>query len=470
MKGLWHRRSFQYGAGTVWLAVIAVVIAVAINYLASQERRRLDLTEGKLYSLSGQTVKVLKNLEMEIKVTGFFREGSEGRIRDLLTEFRYHSDKVSFTFVDPDKNPAMARRYGIRVYDTTVFEAGDREEKVNGQDEKSLANALVKVTREKKKVLYFTEGHGEGQTDVIAKDGFSIVRDRCRDLNYEVKTLVIAQEGTIPENCEVLLVLGPKTAFLESETKLVRGYLKAGGKALFMLDPGQGAGLEDLVKEWHINLGDDFVVDASGIGSLFGVDYSMPIAAEYGVHDITEQHEGVMTLYPLARSVRIDEDNLPAGWQGRDLMKTSQRAWAETDLTPLRAPSAQPEYDPDVDQIGPVPMAAAIMAPVGDDASLATGEEGQVESKRKTRLVVFGDSEFANNQFFDIQGNGDLFMNSVNWLAEEEDLIDIQPKTAGYNPIALRGRDGTVIAWLSLVALPFAVLLSGIGVWWWRRR
>ena len=97
---------------------------VAINYLASQERRRLDLTEGKLYSLSGQTVKVLKNLEMEIKVTGFFREGSEGRIRDLLTEFRYHSDKVSFTFVDPDKNPAMARRYGIRVYDTTVFEAG----------------------------------------------------------------------------------------------------------------------------------------------------------------------------------------------------------------------------------------------------------------------------------------------------------------------------------------------------------
>ena len=156
----------------------------------------------------------------------------------------------------------------------------DREEKVNEQDEKSLANALVKVTREKKKVLYFTEGHGEGQTDVIAKDGFSIVRDRCRDLNYEVKTLVIAQEGAIPENCEVLLVLGPKTAFLENETKLIRGYLKAGGKALFLIDPGQGAGLENLVKEWYVNLGDDFVVDASGIGSLFGVDYSMPIAAE----------------------------------------------------------------------------------------------------------------------------------------------------------------------------------------------
>ena len=191
---------------------------------------------------------------------------------------------------------------------------------------------------------------------------------------------------------------------------------------------------------------------------FFGLTELAPIVSEYGVHKITEKHERLMTYYPLARSVALDP-NRGNDIRGRELVKTSSNSWAETDLAPLRGGSEEWEFDADTgDKQGPISIAAAVEA-----------EPKNTEASSKTRIVAFGDSDFAANKDFLNGGNGDLLLNAISWLAEQEDLITIRPRKAGHNPISLTERDGKVLFWLSVILFPAIVLLAG-GVVWWRRR
>ncbi len=77
---------------------------------------------------------------------------------------------------------------------------------------------------------------------------------------------------------------------------------------------------------------------------------------------------------------------------------------------------------------------------------------------------MFGDSDFAGNSYLNLSGNRDLFMNTLSWLAEEEDLIAIRPKKRESQPVVLSYIQGRVIFWTSVVLLPGGVLIIGIAV------
>lgn len=459
-------RTFKYGSNAFVSVIVVLGIVVLVNYLFNTYRYRYDATPGKIHSLSDQTITVLKDLEKEVQVTAFFKKDEGQRFQDMLKEYRYHSKKLSYEFIDPDTNPAMAKRYGIRAYGTSVLESGEREEKIESQEEKDLTNALIKVTRDRNKVIYFTQGHGEADTDEeVAREGYSQIRDRLKDVNYDVKKIVLAQEGEIPEDCAALVVAGPKTAFFPNEVGLISMYLDRGGSAMFLLDPTIKSGLEDMLRAWSIEVGDDFVVDFGVMAQLFGVrDRAMPVTTSYGDHPITEKHKSLMTFYPLVRSVSLAEQ-MGEGMTGAELVKTTPQSWAETDLSALTTASAKISQGPE-DRAGPISLAAAVTS---ESRIPEAGEASEEEGKRKSRIVAFGDSDFANNQFFAQQGNGDLLLNAISWLLEEEELISIRPKGPRFSPISLTARDGKVIFWLSVILLPAVVLVAGVAVWWKRR-
>jgi len=450
-------RGIRYGSNAFLVTLFVLAIVAMVNFLGAKHHFRWDLTKGKLYSLSDQTREVLKNLKKDVKVLAFYREGTGEKLRDLLKEYAYRSDKFHYEFVDPDKYPEKAKAYEIRSYGTIVVQCGDKEEKIFEENEKELTNAILKVIREENKAVYFTEGHGEGRIEDTGVEGYSNAKKALQEANYNVKAVVLAQEGKVPEDCAVLVVAGPQKRFLPNEVDMVREYIGQGGDAFFLLDPGTQVGLEDVLSRWGVEVGKDVVVDVSGVGQLFGIGGpGVPIAAQYGKHPITEKLKGIMTFYPLAQSVRFEREGRE-GVEGTELVKTSSHSWAETDLSVLKG-EGKVRKDPG-ERSGPISLAVAVTIEAEDDT---TGE-------KKARVAVFGDSDFARNRYFPFQGNGDLFVNTVNWLAEEEELISIRPKQLGFNPIHLTRSQARTLFWISVVLLPLAVLIAGVWVYIRRR-
>src|SRR5207248_2632507 len=139
-------------------------------------------------------------------------------------------------------------------------------------------------------------------------EGYSRVVAALKNDNFEVAKAAIAQEGKVPDDATVLVVAGPKTDYLPQELDLIRGYLAKGGKLLLMVDPPERAdspALTNLIafaKEWGVNVGNDIVLDQSGMGQVFGTGPEAPIAMSYPSHPITEKFGSVMTAFRLARS------------------------------------------------------------------------------------------------------------------------------------------------------------------------
>src|SRR5262249_43221559 len=241
-----------------------------------------------------------------------------------------------------------------------------------------------------KKTIYFIEGHGEKSIASMERTGYSNVKANLEKENYVVKTVNLASEGKVPEDASALIMPGPTSEPFQNELDLIDGYLNKGGSAAILLDPPPAASLNDLMKKWSIDVGNNFVVDASGVGRLFGAGPSIPLVTNYGRHKITERFN-VMTFFPLVRSVSPAKTPV-SGINVETLLSTNDRSWAETDMK-----SNQASFDEKTDIKGPVSIAVVATKDLADN--------------KKARLVVYGDSDFASNQAFGLQGNGNLFLN-----------------------------------------------------------
>jgi len=468
IREFFSKRSTRYGTNAFFTALLIIGILVILNFVASRHDYRWDTTAGGQFSLAQQTVKVLKNLKKEVRVTAFFRKENQGQMRDLLQEYAYHSKKLKYEFVDPDQQPSIAKRYNITSYGTTVVECGPNEERIHKVSEQDLTNAIIKVTREKKKVVYFVEGHGEHDIDVElggteGAEGYAVAKKAILDQNYEVKKILLVSEQKVPDDCTVLVVAGPQTDLLENEKQMIREYLDRGGKALFLLDPPPRAGLNDLLEPYGIQVGDDVVLDFSGVGQLFGAGPAIPIAVDYANHPITKPFRRTITAFSMARSVSVDKDK--EGIEAVELVKTSRNSWAESDVELLYR-RRQANYDADKDKKGPITIAAIVTKEVAEDTSAMASDNDQ---KKKARLIVIGDSDFASNAWFHFQRNGDLFMNAISWLAEEEDLVAIRPKSPEDRRVNLTKAQSKMIFWLGVILFPLAIVGSGIVVYIKRR-
>lgn len=440
------RRSTRLGANTTVMTVAVIAIIGFGNFLGYRHHKRIDLTTEKLYSLSDQTRKVVSDLKKDVKVMLFDKDDQQG-LADQMKEYRNLSSHFSFERIDPQKNMDVAKKLAVTKLGEVVVESGDRNERPKDTTEQSIINAIIKVTRDKLKKICFVEGHGEKKLSSTSEgDGYGVIDKMLKDENYETKSINLVASNDVPSDCDVLVLAGPKQSLFPQEAAAVGKYLENGGKAMLLIDPDTDPKLEDVLHAWGIQLGNNTVVDVSGVGRFFQLGPGAPLARSYGTHAITKDFEGTMTFFPMSRSV---ETTAGSGASTTDLMKTSEDSWAETEIS-----AGKVAFDEGKDKKGPITLGVA---------------GSKTEGDKEARLVVIGDSDFAANQFVGVQRNGDLFMNSINWLAQDEDLISIRPKNPADRRVSMTEADQNQLFWITLVFMPLATIGSGVYIWWKRR-
>jgi ABC-type uncharacterized transport system involved in gliding motility auxiliary subunit len=471
-----QKRETKFGA-MMSLSVIAVLaILIGVNYLVSRRDKRWDLTATKSFTLSDQTTKVLSNLKTPVKVLVFERPQEFARFRDALGSYEYASKNVQVEYLDPDRQPARVKEYGVLNYGTVVMEYEGRRENVMSDREQDLTNALIKVTTGRQIKAYFIEGHGEKSFAGSDRNGYSNVVDLLKRDNYTVDKLILAQTTAVPADASVLIIAGPVADYLQPEVDAIKAYLRKGGRALFMLDPPVGetmrpvAAIEGLLKEWGIRLGHDVVIDISGMGQVFGTDASVPVAASYPSHPVT-QNFNLLTAFPLAQSVAgLADVSLGPSASTQNVIQTSERSWSESDVKSLISGGKVSLDEKAGDHKGPITIALSLSMDAPDAPAPAAPASGENASqKTQMRIIVVGDSDFASNAASGVQGNSDLFVNMNNWLTQQEDLISIRPRDVGDRRVTLTADQQRRIAWLSLLIIPGLILGSGVYTWWQRR-
>ena len=462
-----HRQA-RYGAIATIGVLVALAIAVAVNYVGARQNKRWDLTASRQNSLAEQTVKVLQSLDAPVKFTVFAQQTDFERFRQRLDAYAYTSKQVSVEYIDPDMKPVVAREAQIEAYGTVVVDYKGKRERVTSDTEQDLTNTLIKAMSTMERKVYYLQGHGEREPNKTERDGYSAVSGSLRKDNYMVERLVLAQMKDVPDDATVVLIAGPTTDILPAEAEALRRYLAKAGKLMVMLDPPIGANaaplpnLEGILKEWGITPGRNVVVDVSGATN----DPSIAVAATYPMHAITERFS-TLTIYPLARSIDIVE----GGVNGRvptKIVETTRGSWAESNLASLSGEGGVSMDEASGDKPGPIALAVAVSAPVEGAGAAATPATGE-KLKPETRIAVFGDSDFPSNAYGGVPGNMNLFANTISWLAQQENLIAIRPTEASDRRVSMTPQQQTMAAITSIFLLPGLVFAAGIFTWWRRR-
>jgi ABC-type uncharacterized transport system involved in gliding motility auxiliary subunit len=468
-------RQARLGSLAAASVVLVLGILVAINYLASRHNKRWDLTASKQFSISDQTKKVLQGLQKPVHIRVFGKSDDFARFRERLDEYQYVSKQVTVEYLDMERRPALANQFQVQTPGTVVMEYEGRTEKVNSDGEQELTNGLIKLVQGKQHKVYFVQGHGEKSTETNDRRGYSTIGAALVSDNFLTDKIVLAQQKEVPADASVLVIAGPKTDFFPAEVEELKAYLAKGGKILFMLDPPDRAdapevtNLAALLKDWGIEIGTNVVVDVSGMGQLLGTDVSVPVAAKYEPHPITDQFN-LLTAYPLARSVTA----VPGGSNGKtaqNLVDTSPNSWAESNIKELTTTGKVARELDKGDKPGPISLAAAVSAPASDAPAPPAPDPAKPanQPKPEARIAVYGDSDFVSNGYLGIPGNRDLFLNTINWLAQQENLISIRPREAGSSTLSMTADAAQRIFWLSILIIPGLILAAGVQTWWRRR-
>ncbi len=379
---------------------------------------------------------------------------------------------MSVEYIDADRRPALVKQYGVQAYGTVVFDYKGRTERTTSDTEQDLTNALIKVTTGQQKKIYFVQGHGERDTVSGERTGYNAITSALGQDNFTVEKLVLAQQGKVPDDASVIVIANPNLDYFPGEIDAIRAHLAKGGKLLALIDPPDKAGtvlpnLSALLHEWGFTLGNDMVVDASGLGRLIGTDASVPLAASYPGHPITDRFS-VLTAYPLARSVTPVTGGVN-GHNPQAFIETGPNSWAEMDIAKVEASGEVELEENRGDKKGPISVAAAVSAAAAaasEPAAKPAGDTGAEPPKPETRVVVVGDSDFASNSGINIGGNSDMFLNMVNWLAQQETLISIRAKPQDDRRLTLNADQQRRINWFALLVVPGIILGTGIYTWW----
>jgi ABC-type uncharacterized transport system involved in gliding motility auxiliary subunit len=467
---LFTRRQARYGtlAGVSMLVVLGIL--VAINYIGAKQNKRWDLTANKQFSLSDQSRNVLAKLDAPLQIRVFAQEPDFQTFRDKLKEYEYASKKVSTEYIDPDKKPTIATQNKITSYNTIVFEYKGRTERVSSSTEQDLTNGIIKVVSGQQRKVYFTQGHGEHDTAAADRDGYKVIADSLGRENYAVDKLSLTEQAVVPDDASVIAVAGPRIDFFPPEIDALKKYLDKAGKLLLMLDPPDKpdspplTNLVALAHEWGIDVDDDIVFDLSGMGQLVGTSEVVPLASKYPPHPITERFR-LVTAYPLARSLTVVMGGVN-GHIAQSLVETGAQSWAKSDVKAVLSSKKGISIDQQKDKRGPFSLAAAVSA--AQSAPPPSGKDSAA-TKAETRVVVFGDSDFVASAYLGIGGNRDLFMNTIGWLSQQENLIAIRAKEPDDRRITLTSTQQSNIMWLSLLVIPGCIFGSGVYTWWRRR-
>ncbi len=446
-------RQAKYGLNTLLYSLIALAIVVVVNLIANRFVKQIDLTANQRYSLSPQTTKILSELQKDVELLYFDRQPDFGRMRDHLELYPIQSRRVKVTYVDPDREPSKAQQYNIKTYGTIVVATAEQHIESKGTQEEDITNTIIRVFKGGPKVIYFLTGHGERDIASDERLGYSAAKTALEESNYQVQTLSLMEQAPkIPADGTVLIIAGAQKDLLEPEITAIKEYLLRGGRVFFLINPRTPPTLIGLLEQFGANVANNVVVDTSGLGRMFGTDELMPLVVQYTDHLVTKDLTNIATLFPFANAIQNSDKGMP-GASFQLIANTTPNSWATKQV---RAQQISFRRGEDIE--GPLALLGAGTYKSPDAAESPEG-----------RLVVSGSTELAANAILGFNGNRDLFLNAVNWLASDEDLIAIRPKDPEDRRVNLSPSQMNLIFYLALVGVPLVIVASGLGVWWRRR-
>jgi ABC-type uncharacterized transport system involved in gliding motility auxiliary subunit len=447
-------RQARYGSNSLILILAFVGIIVVANYLVFQNPKSWDMTSDKSNTLADATLQTIATLPEKVTATAFYTKSLNTASADeLLQKFKNNSGgKFDYKFVDPDLDPVAAREAGITGDGKIMLQMGDRKEIASYANESEITKTLIRLISPTARIVYFLEGHGEPTLDSSGQINFSTAKSTLESKNYTVNSLNLLATNKIPEDALAIIIAGPKKPVSATEVDLLKKYVDAGGSLVVMEDPilltefGDSPDLlaEYLTTDWGITLDNDIVIDLVNTQNPL-----QAVSSNIGMHPITQNlTQNYIVILPQARSLSIagQVENVTQ----TPIILTTEQSWGETELKA----DTQPKFDPEKDIAGPLNLAIA-------------GEN----SVTKGRVVVFGNSIFATNDGFDAYGNGNMFINSVDWAAEQEDLINITPREQTIRAMKpISNLSFIIMIITTILVLPGLVVFAGVSAWLARRK
>ncbi len=440
----------------LFLPIAAWLLAsIAASLWATRYPARLDLTRHNVYSLSEASREIAAAVPRPVEIT-FFHDARSQAMRDarhLLEQLAAASSKITLRVSDPVKHPALAEAFDVRFAGTTVLDSGGRRVTVYGATETEFVNGLIRATRSGAVRLCATTGHvesdpysleshdhseagGHAHHDhssggralrIHERHGLGMARRALETLGYTVEDRRLTEGEEPLRGCSIALVASPQVRFLPEEVAHLERFLAAGHGALLLLEPGIESGLESILANYGLELSTTPVRDPA---RHYGTDPATPAVSDYPRHRITRNLP--LTFFPGVAA----------------LAPTDNYREQRVSVAPLLESSPESRLAGD-----PAPAARTL------GVSVRTNDG-------RGPIVVTGDGDFATNTYFHVLGNGQLFLNAVNALAENEDLIDLVPRHYQDATIELTNRQMLATFLVATVALPSVLLLIGGFVWW----
>ena len=452
-EDVWARitgRSAIYSGNTLLIALAALLILGLVNVVGSRYQTKIDLTANQQFTLSDQSIKVAQALTAPVKVTGYLTstDSRKSDFQTLLNDYANRSGgKISYEFIDPEARPGDAIAAGITATGTIVYQMGDKKQESTGTTEKDVSTALVKLQRPGKKV-YFTTGHGERSLDGFGPQDYGTIKQGLERDNFATAPLNLVTARAVPDDADEVIIAGPTNPFLTEEKDALRAYHDGGGKLIAIVGPNSKTELNDLLQKYEVSFAGNVVVDpAKGLPQ----DPRVVVVDQYGSSPITKDLRD-LSFFPLSTSI-IYPTSPASGATVTALAQSSPTSWGNTNPQQIQKQESDPS--------GPLALAVAIDAG-GSGASPA--------GTRTSRIVLIGSPDLiSNNALQQVPGNQTLFLNSANWVAEQDNLIDVRAPDTTPRTMVLTGPQMNLVAYSSFLFLPLAVLAVGAVVWWTRR-
>jgi len=458
----------QYGAGSiVSVLLVAGILALAAG-LAAWHPLRWDTTAEQSQSLSPASLALLKEVTVPLTMTVFMPEVSGERqgAKEVLQLYGFHNSKVSYRFVDPEREPLKAHQAGYRFAGNVLLDYQGRRQMADQASENAITNALRKVLKKERQKIYFLAGHGERELDDPKPGGFQVAKTALDNEGYDVESLNLLSRGAVPQNAAVVIVAGPKKPLLSTEVQALKDFLAKGGRLFIMLEAFEDGGLQGFLAGYGISLDNGLILDVNQVSQSLGLSAVMPLVSQYGPAKITQDFKNLVTIYPMARPLIVRKDHpdvsllalattMPTSYEklGKEWIKDEKAAFdAKTDKKGPFTVGAQVD----------IKLTPAKSEPAGKGDKPPAAPEGS-----KTHMVVFGDVDFAANSFFNLFGNGDLFLNSTNFLAQAMEQITV--RGAGKAQL-LSLKTGQIWALFLVCLAGVPLVMLAAGIWAYRRR
>ena len=455
----------------VFCIIIASIGFIGIShYLANHSNIRWDVTQYKQHTLSNQTIEYVSTLSKEVQLTAFHVGIPPKYLQDIFKEYeRVSAGMIKTKIIDPIEQIAYAAKFGNAINADerkVIVESDDNRKDVDftlkALSENKLTNAIASVSRAPRTV-YFVTGHGEYSSTNEEYVGLSKFKQLLADNNIHSKTLMLGISQSIPKDCDVLIIAGPKNALSQNEEILISDYLTKGGDALFLIEhtlvttPDKplseaqlqlNPSLNVILNQWGLDVQSDIVVDLT---NHVGDDVGSPATKNY--HNHKALTEGLdYTFYVRPRSIRVLPQRRPSIKHAIIASTAStENSWAETNRT------LDIQFDPNSDTAGPVPFSYVVI----EEQNLADPQDNKSSD---TRLIVFTDADFLTNVYINQYSNAQMGLNLVNWLAELDNKTFVSPKEIKVERLDLTSKQKRQVI-VILFLLPFFLVILGLLVW-----